>query len=175
MIKKLVALDLLNTILSKVYTKITNETNEKIELATKGHADDTFIPLTQKAAANGVATLDANGHIPIEQIVDTTDETGDEFDYLSINDTGIELKKRVHNDYTNSNPNNLIDSDTLKHYTGKWGDNSKPITKLGVVDEGEWKAGSITTSDLSIEDDSFDFNGTEVQLSDMNSFDWVEV
>ena len=43
MIKKLVALDLLNTILSKVYTKITNETNEKIELATKGYADDAFM------------------------------------------------------------------------------------------------------------------------------------
>lgn len=68
MVKKLVALDLLNTILSKVYTKITNETNEKIELATKGYADDTFIPLTQKAAANGVATLDANGHVPVEQM-----------------------------------------------------------------------------------------------------------
>jgi hypothetical protein len=49
------------------------------------------------------------------------------------------------------------------------------INDTGIVDEGEWKAGSITTSDLSIEDDSFDFNGTEVQLSDMNSFDWVEV
>lgn len=35
MIKKLVALDLLNTILSKVYTKITNETNEKIEANTE--------------------------------------------------------------------------------------------------------------------------------------------
>jgi len=351
MAKKLVALDLLNTILSKVYTKITNETNEKIELATKGYADDAFIPLTQKAAANGVATLDANGHIPIEQIVDTTDETSDEFDYLSINDTGIERKSRVHNDYTNANPNNLIDSDTLRNYNGQWitsepeptgrmippytivfnkteysdipdnewkvlfsdpmdfstrpeldktmaamvkisdyGQNTQekhtyyvklgkdinwgtflinrgwtkttdgsatvytapyttddgwievlyghkygehnynlinkvrvesdntssayynntfitsypsnciyrylristdvqvtgtvemtpattvnPITKLGTVDEGEWKAGSVTTSDLSITDDSFDFNGTEVKLSDMNSFDWVEV
>ena len=120
MIKKLVALDLLNTILSKVYTKITNETNEKIELATKGYADDAFIPLTQKAAANGVATLDANGHVPVEQIVDTTDETSDEFDYLSINDTGIEWKSRVHNDYTNANPNNLIDSSTLYNYNGQW-------------------------------------------------------
>ena len=120
MTKKLVALDLLNTILSKVYTKITNETNEKIELATKGYADDAFIPLTQKAAANGVATLDANGHVPVEQIVDTTDETGDEFDYLSINDTGIERHSRVHNDYSNSNPNNLIDSDTLRNYNGQW-------------------------------------------------------
>lgn len=90
MVKKLVALDLLNTILSKVYTKITNETNEKIELATKGHANDTFIPLTQKAAANGVATLDANGHVPVEQIVDTTDETGNEFDYLSNIENGID-------------------------------------------------------------------------------------
>lgn len=35
MVKKLVALDLLNTILSKVYTKITNETNEKIEANTE--------------------------------------------------------------------------------------------------------------------------------------------
>lgn len=128
MVKKLVALDLLNTILSKVYTKITNETNEKIELATKGHADDTFIPLTQKAAANGVATLDANGHVPVEQIVDTTDETGNEFDYLSINDTGIEWKSRVHNDYTNANPNNLIDSDTLRNYNGQW------VTSEGVPD-----------------------------------------
>lgn len=113
--------------------------------------------------------------ITTEQIVDTTDETGDEFDYLSINDTGIEWKSRVHNDYSNSNPNNLIDSDTLRNYTGKWADGSKPITKLGTVDEGDWKAGSVTTSDLSIKDDSFDFNGTKVQLSDMNSFDWVEV
>jgi hypothetical protein len=357
MTKKLVALDLLNTILSKVYTKITNETNKKIEtkieeIAEKGYADDTFIPLTQKAAANGVATLDADGHIPVKQIVDITDETGDEFDYLSIkNDTGIERKSRVHNDYTNSNPNNLIDSSTLYNYNGQWitsepeptgrmvppysivfeqteytdipdnewkvlfsdpmdfsktpeldktmaamvkisdygqtkqekythyvrlhdsinldrfliyrgwtkttdgsatvytapyttddgwievlyghkyresnfnlinkvrveSDNTflayyndtfitkyvshciyrysnistgvqvrgtvemtpattvNPITKLGTVDEGEWKAGSVTTEDLSITDDSFDFNGTEVQLSDMNSFDWVEV
>jgi hypothetical protein len=125
MTKKLVALDLLNTILSKVYTKITNETNEKIEtkieeLATKGYDDDTFIPLTQKAVANGVATLNANGHVPVEQIVDTTDETVNKFDYLSINDTEIELKSRVHNDYTNSNPNNLIDSDTLRNYNGQW-------------------------------------------------------
>lgn len=319
--------------------------------------------------------------ITTEQIVDTTDETGGEFDYLSINDTGIEWKHRVHNDYSNSNPNNLIDSDTLRNYNGQWfieeqedtnefnythsddpetvagyfsslgtpvvterpskaypeelgsfkkwlfnptdswtiyttdfragnnrieikdlsvmhrkqttgletivyvnnpdeenfelaenvdymlvptssieyvmtidardpdmtedsfkdmllatglftedlhpiqtiflSDNDfsnafgtdvylyfdagevhvygssnrtvflndvvlstiesepvttvNPITKLGTVDEGDWKAGSITTSDLSIKDDSFDFNGTEVKLSDMNSFDWVEV
>lgn len=33
--KKLVALDLLYTILNKVYTKITNETNEKIEANTE--------------------------------------------------------------------------------------------------------------------------------------------
>lgn len=52
MVKKLVALDLLNTILSKVYTKITNETNEKIELATKGYAD------TQKAAIKELLTTD---------------------------------------------------------------------------------------------------------------------
>ena len=290
--------------------------------------------------------------ITTEQIVDTTDETGDEFDYLSINDTGIEWKSRVHNDYTNANPNNLIDSDTLRNYNGQWitsepeptgrmvppysivfeqteysdipdnewkvlfsdpmdfstrpeldktmaamvkisdyGQNTQekytyyvklgkdtnwdiflinrgwtkttdgsatvytapyttddgwievlyghkygehnnynlinkikvesdntflayyndtfitkystrciyryleistfvqvtgtvemtpattvnPITKLGIVDEGDWKAGSVTTEDLSITDDSFDFNGTEVQLSDMNNFDWVEV
>lgn len=37
------------------------------ELATKEYAD-TFIPLTQKAQANGVATLDANGHVPVEQM-----------------------------------------------------------------------------------------------------------
>ena len=97
----------------KIYVKST-------EIATKSYADDTFIPLTQKAAANGVATLDANGHVPVEQIVDTTDETGDEFDYLSINDTGIERHSRVHNDYSNSNPNNLIDSDTLRNYNGQW-------------------------------------------------------
>jgi hypothetical protein len=113
--------------------------------------------------------------ITTEQIVDTTDETGDEFDYLSINDTGVEWKSRVHNDYSNSDPNNLIDSDTLKHYSGKWDDGSNPITKLGTVDEGEWHAGSVTTENLSIENDSFNFNETEVQLSDMNSFDWVEV
>lgn len=35
MTKRLVALDLLNTILSKVYTKITNETNKKIETNTE--------------------------------------------------------------------------------------------------------------------------------------------
>lgn len=34
--------------------------SKSTELATKEYAD-TFIPLTQKAAANGVATLDANG------------------------------------------------------------------------------------------------------------------
>lgn len=113
--------------------------------------------------------------ITTEQIVDTTDETGDEFDYLSINDTGIEWKHRVHNDYSNSNPNNLIDSDTLKNYNGKWDDGRRSITKLGTVDEGDWEAGSVTTEDLSITDDSFDFNGTNVQLSDMNSFDWVTV
>lgn len=44
----------------KVYAKDT-------ELATKEYAD-TFIPLTQKAQANGVATLDANGHVPVEQM-----------------------------------------------------------------------------------------------------------
>ena len=33
--KRLVALDLLYTILSKVYTKITNETNEKIKTNTE--------------------------------------------------------------------------------------------------------------------------------------------
>jgi len=37
------------------------------ELATKAYAD-TFIPLIQKAVANGVATLDANGHVPVEQM-----------------------------------------------------------------------------------------------------------
>lgn len=37
------------------------------ELATKEYAD-TFIPLTQKAQASGVATLDANGHVPVEQM-----------------------------------------------------------------------------------------------------------
>ena len=45
----------------KIYVKST-------EIATKGYANDTFIPLTQKAAANGVATLDANGHVPVEQM-----------------------------------------------------------------------------------------------------------
>jgi hypothetical protein len=45
----------------KIYVKST-------ELATKDYADDTFIPLTQKAVANGVATLDANGHVPVEQM-----------------------------------------------------------------------------------------------------------
>lgn len=45
----------------KIYVKST-------EIATKDYADVTFIPLTQKAAANGVATLDANGHVPVEQM-----------------------------------------------------------------------------------------------------------
>jgi len=45
----------------KIYVKST-------ELATKDYADDTFIPLTQKAVANGVATLDTNGHVPVEQM-----------------------------------------------------------------------------------------------------------
>lgn len=45
----------------KIYVKST-------EIATKDYADDTFIPLTQKAQANGVATLDANGHVPVEQM-----------------------------------------------------------------------------------------------------------
>jgi len=199
MTKKLVALDLLNTILSKVYTKITNETNEKIETNTEELAD-TFIPLTQKAVANGVATLDANGHIPIEQIVDITDETGDEFDYLSIkNDTGIERKSRVHNDYTNSNPNNLIDSSTLYNYNGQWitsepATTVNPITKLGIVDEGTWVAGNVTTpnlkvndstvlnttttinDDLHITEDVIDFGGTNYDVWDYanDNMNWVE-
>jgi len=41
--------------------------SKSTELATKEYAD-AFIPLTQKAAANGVATLDANGHVPAEQM-----------------------------------------------------------------------------------------------------------
>jgi len=205
MTKKLVALDLLNTILSKVYTKITNETNEKIEtkieeLATKGYDDDTFIPLTQKAVANGVATLNANGHVPVEQIVDTTDETVDKFDYLSINDTGIELKSRVHNDYTNSNPNNLIDSSTLYNYNGQWitsepATTVNPITKLGTVDEGTWVAGNVTTPNLKVNDSTvlnttttinndlhitekvLDFGGTNYDVWDYanDNMNWVEV
>lgn len=46
---------------TKVYAKDT-------ELATKDYADDKFIPLIEKAAANGVATLDANGHVPVDQM-----------------------------------------------------------------------------------------------------------
>lgn len=38
------------------------------ELATKEYSDGKFIPLVEKATANGVATLDANGHVPIEQM-----------------------------------------------------------------------------------------------------------
>jgi hypothetical protein len=205
MSKKLVALDLLNTILSKVYTKITDETNEKIETKIeeiaeeKGYADDTFIPLTQKAAANGVATLDANGHVPVEQIVDTTDETVNEFDYLSINDTEIELKSRVHNDYTNSNPNNLIDSSTLYNYNGQWitsepATTVNPITKLGTVDEGTWVAGDVTTQNLKVNDSTvlnttttinddlhitekvLDFGGTNYDVWDYvnDNMNWVE-
>lgn len=45
---------------TKVYAKDT-------ELATKEYTD-TFIPLIEKAAANGVATLDANGHVPVDQM-----------------------------------------------------------------------------------------------------------
>lgn len=90
--------------------------------------------------------------ITTEQIVDTTNETGDEFDYLSINDTGIEWKRPVHNDYSNSNPNNLIDSDTLRNYNGQWEGGENPITKLGVVDEGTWEAGDVKTPNLLVKD-----------------------
>ena len=59
------------TPLDKVYN-ISNAASVRVfskstELATKEYADK-FIPLTQKAAANGVATLDANGHVPVEQM-----------------------------------------------------------------------------------------------------------
>lgn len=59
------------TPLDKVYN-INGDASVRVfskstELATKEYAD-TFIPLTQKAAANGVATLDANGHVPVEQM-----------------------------------------------------------------------------------------------------------
>ncbi|HYV92701.1 MAG TPA: hypothetical protein VE978_12975, partial [Chitinophagales bacterium] len=37
-------------------------------LTTKGYVDGAFIPLTQKAANNGVATLDAGGKIPSSQL-----------------------------------------------------------------------------------------------------------
>lgn len=37
------------------------------EMATKEYSD-TFIPLIEKAVANGVATLDANGHVPVDQM-----------------------------------------------------------------------------------------------------------
>lgn len=70
MVKKLVALDLLNTILSKVYTKITNETNEKIEIATKEYAD-TFIPLTQKAAIKELLTTDDDINTLSSEYTDT--------------------------------------------------------------------------------------------------------
>lgn len=39
-------------------------------LARRGYADSTFIPLTQKGANNGVATLDAGGKVPLTQMND---------------------------------------------------------------------------------------------------------
>lgn len=45
------------------------------DAATKNYADTTFIPLSQKGAANGVATLDGNGKLPSSQL------TVDAFEY----------------------------------------------------------------------------------------------
>lgn len=60
-----------------------------------------------------------------EQIYDTTDEPGEEFDYLSVNDIGIEWRERIHlrdsSDYTEpAEPDTLMDVGTLRHYNGKW-------------------------------------------------------
>jgi len=38
------------------------------DVVTKDYADTTFIPLTQKGAANGVASLDGGGKVPIAQL-----------------------------------------------------------------------------------------------------------
>lgn len=60
-----------------------------------------------------------------EQIYDTTDEPGEEFDYLSVNDIGIEWRERIHlrdsSDYTEpAEPDTLMDVGTLRHYNGQW-------------------------------------------------------
>ena len=114
-------------------------------------------------------------------IRDTNNEsTGAQYDYLSNSSNGIEWKQRIHNDYTNANPNNLIDSSTLYNYDGKWSDGSKPITKLGDVDEGSWQAGDITAPNITASTslhtpDIINWGNTTVQLSDIADYSWVEV
>lgn len=63
--------ELPETIENRSYRIVGDETRvfvKDTELATKEYSDGKFIPLVEKATANGVATLDANGHVPVEQM-----------------------------------------------------------------------------------------------------------
>lgn len=53
---------------------ISTTPSASTDAATKGYVDTTFIPLTQRAAANGVATLDAGSKIPAAQLPNTVME-----------------------------------------------------------------------------------------------------
>lgn len=62
--------ELPDTVDNKVYRDTENDKvyAKDTELATKDYVDDTYIPIAEKAEPNGVATLDANGHVPVEQM-----------------------------------------------------------------------------------------------------------
>lgn len=47
---------------------INNAPVAATDVVTKDYAEDTFIPLTEKGAANGVASLDGGGKVPIAQL-----------------------------------------------------------------------------------------------------------
>ncbi len=69
------AINVLNTLNVNTH-KITNVVDPTLaqDAATKNYTDITFVPLTQKGAANGVATLDAGGKIPVAQLPNTVME-----------------------------------------------------------------------------------------------------
>jgi len=52
---------------AKRLTNVADPVNDQ-DAATKKYTTDTFIPLTQRAANNGVATLDAGGKVPVAQL-----------------------------------------------------------------------------------------------------------